>query len=411
MRLTRPLLLLALAALMAPRAAASRTSVWESNPPAAVLTSTSAAGLLAPLAPAGPLESIAAAVEPVEPLRFDLGDVVLVENLREDGFRIGLADVVEPPALRGPPLLDGDPHHAFELCDPENRIRGLDLLPPFGIGASPSLSLWPHQACGFSCREVASDSRYDPWGLVGLKRAADLVDESLKVGGRTARNAKFRGRPISIDDLRRETRLTEHKAKLWARLDERYPGLEVPYDSEAGVVYEKANHKVVHGEVSIGTFSGDRDKDIRAAWKRYGVEHPELSRDDVEALKDQFTMHHDNRNGRLLLVDSDVHRAYQHTGGNARARAGQLATSALAMVLPRAADAHSQGASVKDQAVAAGVDIAMSGVDGAKDVVDVGEAVARKTGQSAWDRLKAWLDRIGGSGEARTKDARDAMGE
>lgn len=181
MRLTRPLLLLALAALMAPRAAASRTSVWESNPPAAVLTSTSAAGLLAPLAPAGPLESIAAAVEPVEPLRFDLGDVVLVENLREDGFRIGLADVVEPPALRGPPLLDGDPHHAFELCDPENRIRGLDLLPPFGIGASPSLSLWPHQACGFSCREVASDSRYDPWGLAVsvTKKGVMIASEEL----------------------------------------------------------------------------------------------------------------------------------------------------------------------------------------------------------------------------------------
>ncbi|HMM36907.1 MAG TPA: hypothetical protein PKA62_19555, partial [Thermoanaerobaculia bacterium] len=166
MRLTRPLLLLALAALMAPRAAASRTSVWESNPPAAaVLTTTNAAGLLAPLAPAGSLESIVADVEPVEPLRFDLGDVVLVENPREDGFRIGLADVVEPPALRGPPLLDGDPHQAFELRDPETRIRGLELLPPFRVGASASLSLWGRQACGFSCREVVSDSRYDPWGL------------------------------------------------------------------------------------------------------------------------------------------------------------------------------------------------------------------------------------------------------
>ncbi|MHB8801041.1 MAG: GH-E family nuclease, partial [Thermoanaerobaculia bacterium] len=42
---------------------------------------------------------------------------------------------------------------------------GFELLPPFRIGASASLSLWGRQACGFSCREVVSDSRYDPWGL------------------------------------------------------------------------------------------------------------------------------------------------------------------------------------------------------------------------------------------------------
>ena len=167
-------MLLALTALLAPRIEASRTSVWESNPPAAAVhTTTNAADLLAPLAPAGPLESIVADVEPVEPLRFDLGDVVLVTNPRHDHFRIGLADVVEPPVLRGPPLLDGDPHQAFELRDPETRIRGLELLPPFRIGASPTLSLWSRQACGFVCREVASDSRYDPWGL-----ASDLDPRS-----------------------------------------------------------------------------------------------------------------------------------------------------------------------------------------------------------------------------------------
>jgi len=184
-RLTRPLLLLALAALLAPRVEASRTSVWESNPPAAVPTTTSAAGLLAPLAPAGPLESIAADVEPVEPVRFDLGDIVLVESPREERFSIGLADLVESPALRGPPLLDEDPHQAFKLRDPETRIRGFELLPPFRVGASPTLSLWSRPACGSISCGLASDSRYDPWGLCGwwndrpcmddLKFAADVA--------------------------------------------------------------------------------------------------------------------------------------------------------------------------------------------------------------------------------------------
>ena len=167
MRLTRPLLLLALAALLAPRAEASRTSVWERNPPAAaVLARADEAGLLASLAPAAPLENTATNAELKEPLRFDLGDVVLVESPREERFRIGLADVVEPPALPAPPLLDEDLRQAFELRDPETRIRGFELLPPFRIGASPSPSLWPRQACGFSCGEMASDSRYDPWGLI-----------------------------------------------------------------------------------------------------------------------------------------------------------------------------------------------------------------------------------------------------
>ena len=181
-RITRPFVLLALAVLLAPRAEASRTSVWESNPPAAaVLTTTNAAGLLAPLAPAVPhtLPNLTDA-EAIEPRHFDLGDVVLVESPREKRFRIGLADVVEPPALRGPPALDEDPHRPFELCDPENRVRGFELLPPFRVGASPALSLWSRQACGFSCREVVSDSPEDPWGL---EQTSEMKDQSCAVTG------------------------------------------------------------------------------------------------------------------------------------------------------------------------------------------------------------------------------------
>lgn len=157
-RITRPFVLLALAALMAPRAEASRTSVWESNPPAAsVLAKTDASGLLASRAPTGPLESIVADAELVETPRFNLGGVVLIESEveHEDRFGLGPLDLLGPTPLRGPPS-----------SYPETRVRGFELLPPFRGGASPSLSLWSRRACGFSCREVASDSRYDPWGLL-----------------------------------------------------------------------------------------------------------------------------------------------------------------------------------------------------------------------------------------------------
>ncbi len=172
-RITRPFVLLALAALMAPRAEASRTSVWESNPPAAsVLAKTDASGLLASRAPTGPLESIVADAELVETPRFNLGGVVLIESEveHEDRFGLGPLDLLGPTPLRGPPS-----------SYPETRVRGFELLPPFRGGASPSLSLWSRRACGFSCREVASDSRYDPWGLAvsATKKGVMIASEEL----------------------------------------------------------------------------------------------------------------------------------------------------------------------------------------------------------------------------------------
>ena len=152
MRRTRPLLLLALAVLLAPRAEASRTSVWERNPPASLTVArTEAASALASLAPAD-----AADIETEEPPRFYLGDLALVERELEHEVRfdLGPLTLVDLNLLRGPP-----PSY------PETRVGGFELLPPFRIGAPPSLSLWGRQACGFSCREVVSDSRYDPWGL------------------------------------------------------------------------------------------------------------------------------------------------------------------------------------------------------------------------------------------------------
>lgn len=157
-RITRPFVLLALAALLAPRIEASRTSVWESNRPAALTaTRADAAGQLASLAPAQRLDtSTAADSEIVDSPRFDLGDVVLVESALEHDERFGLGplDPLGPTPLRGPP-----PSY------PETRVRGFELLPPFRVGASPTLSLWPRQACGSISCELASDGPQDPWGL------------------------------------------------------------------------------------------------------------------------------------------------------------------------------------------------------------------------------------------------------
>jgi hypothetical protein len=126
--------------------------VWERNPPASFsVARTEAASALASLAPAADGDS-----ELADSPRFDLGDVILADTADGDAehFDLGPLTLVDLNLLRGLP-----PSY------PETRVGGFELLPPFRVGASASLSLWPRQACGFSCGEVASDSRYDPWGL------------------------------------------------------------------------------------------------------------------------------------------------------------------------------------------------------------------------------------------------------
>ena len=153
--LTRPFVLLALAALLAPRIEASRTSVWESNPPASLTTTRAdAASARVSLAPAA-----AADIEAEEPPLFNLGDVVIVEREieHEERFNLGSLTLVDLNLLRGPP-----PSY------PENRVRGFELLAPFRVGASLTLSLWSRRACGSLSCGLASDSRYDPWGLLEL---------------------------------------------------------------------------------------------------------------------------------------------------------------------------------------------------------------------------------------------------
>ena len=160
------LLLLPLAAIPAFRAEASRANVWEPSSPASLTaTKTDAAGPLASLAPAA-----AADAEPTETPRFDFGDVVLADTADADAehFDLGPLTIVDLNLLRGPP-----PSY------PETRVGGFELLPPFRVEASPSLSLWSRQACGFVCREVASDSRYDPWGLQSDESAPGPVNRFL----------------------------------------------------------------------------------------------------------------------------------------------------------------------------------------------------------------------------------------
>jgi hypothetical protein len=172
--ITRLFVLLALAALLAPRAEASRTSVWEPNPPASLTaTRDDAAGPLASLAPSARLDTSARPdVETAEPPLFNLGDIVLADAADADAehFTLGPLTLVDLNLLRGPPS-----------SYPETRVRGFELLPPFRVGASPPLSLWERRACGSISCGLASDSRYDPWGL--SERTMEMKEQACRVTG------------------------------------------------------------------------------------------------------------------------------------------------------------------------------------------------------------------------------------
>ncbi len=177
-RITRLFVLLALAALLAPRVEASRTSVWERNPHSSLTeTKSDTASALASLAPAA-----VANVDGAELPRFDLGDIVLVERELEleQRFDLGPLTLVDLNLLRGPP-----PSY------PETRVGGFELLPPFRVGTSASLSLWSRQACGWISCELASDSRYDPWGLcLGITDGpCSAVADSIKGAFEGAKDA------------------------------------------------------------------------------------------------------------------------------------------------------------------------------------------------------------------------------
>ena len=114
-------------------------------------------------------------------------------------------------------------------------------------------------------------------------------------------------------------------------------------------------------------------------------------------------MHHDWEDGRLLLVDKDVHDLYRHTGGDAMARAQFFAKGAVGTFFPRSMEAHEKGARMKDRVVAAGIDGTMNTVAGTGEAI---EETGTWIGERLWNDFKGWLDGLGASGDKKTEAVR-----
>ena len=62
-------------------------------------------------------------------------------------------------------------------------------------------------------------------------------------------------------------------------------------------------------EFSIGKFTGDRELDKKAALEF-------LRSEGYDEIPDGYVLHHDYENGKMQLIEEEIHRIFTHYGGN-----------------------------------------------------------------------------------------------
>lgn len=71
----------------------------------------------------------------------------------------------------------------------------------------------------------------------------------------------------------------------------------------------EAKHPVI-GDISIGEFTGDRNKDKQLYLEKLEEEY------GLTEIPDGYALHHDTENGVLQLVRTDYHKEFTHAGGH-----------------------------------------------------------------------------------------------
>lgn len=94
---------------------------------------------------------------------------------------------------------------------------------------------------------------------------------------------------------------------VWTYKDK--DGKEVKYVDGKVVFPPEAKHPVI-GDISIGEFTGDRNKDKELYLKKLEEEY------GLTAIPEGYALHHDTENGVLQLVRTDYHKEFTHAGGH-----------------------------------------------------------------------------------------------
>lgn len=160
-KLARPLLFVALTALVAMSA---RGSVPTASAPLGVERPRQLAALIVSTAPDD------SSLEPIgETPRFELGGASLLDEPRAEVFH-----------LVGAELLSEEQHRVPPQSYPETRVWAIDFLGSTLVSRSTELSLESHWACGDLSCGIASDGREDPLGLWTAGEIWDIAVDTAK---------------------------------------------------------------------------------------------------------------------------------------------------------------------------------------------------------------------------------------
>jgi RHS repeat-associated protein len=147
----------------------------------------------------------------------------------------------------------------------------------------------------------------DPTGLSMLGKLRKLIDEGGHLFGRKLRNWQFRNRLVTLTDL--ET-LTNVSKDTIDRLRKKYgDDLAVKFNACS---QPDLSRFAQAPPVKVKGLTGDATADSRRAWAQLRKDNTELYK-ELDKRRDQLRFHHSNTD-EMILIDKDLHEAFQHTG-------------------------------------------------------------------------------------------------
>ena len=87
-------------------------------------------------------------------------------------------------------------------------------------------------------------------------------------------------------------------------------GISVPYIDGYVDFPKKYLHPDIQNGISIGKFTGDRNKDIKLAMEVLKQEY------GLSKIPNGYVVHHDVENGLMQIVEKSVHELFTHVGGH-----------------------------------------------------------------------------------------------
>ena len=151
-----------------------------------------------------------------------------------------------------------------------------------------------------------------PKGIDGVTEGAgnlteDVISESgVNIRGAGDESGSSSNKFSNWDDMK-----DAYKGKVTKFLKENKPkGDTVPYINQQ-VKFPKQymfpDEDIA--EFSIGKFTGDRELDKKAALEF-------LRSEGYDEIPDGYVLHHDYENGKMQLIEEEIHRIFTHYGGN-----------------------------------------------------------------------------------------------